>query len=406
MGLINRPHHYHVYRASALDGAAAWAHTSLQIPRNDDPRDSENKRFYSLRNDLDELRQRAVAKGIGDAGVTSVGRSSEGRDLLALKLGQGSSHPVLFAGCHHAREWISVEVPYLVAEYLVETYTATPVTPQQKRIKHLLHNRQIWFVPMVNPDGHHYSVTRDRNWRPARQVHSLPAGSIQRGGQTVRYPAGRYQGVDINRNYATARWGIETSYAGNVTTSRDPRDGGADSVWCGPSAESEPETQALADLIRTRGFRAAITYHSFSELLLYPDAASNDQFVQWVGRGLADLIAAAGNPYQYQSGSSLYPVHGDMMDYAWEQQPGRPVFTPELRPAYAPRYRHWFFSKLPDSQIGPCFAENLPAALALINCAGHAAVATAQTLALTSARPAAKGQFVRHCWKVFEGWTI
>ena len=400
-----RAHHYHCYHRKAFDKLPAWAGEKLTIAAFSGP-GTERKTFYSLKKDLDQLRQDGAAKGIVDAGVTSVGKSTEGRELWALKVGQGSGHKVLFAGCHHAREWISVEVPYLVAEYLVQQYTDTPKTEQQKRIKHLLLNREIWFVPMVNPDGHEHTLRKDRNWRPNRKAHALPAGTVKRSaanGGDVRYPAGTYTGVDLNRNYATSDWGQETFHNGHVRTSRDPQDAGPNSLWCGLAGSGEAETQALDQLIRKKGFRALISYHSFSQLLLYPDAAQAEAFVQYVGRGMDQLIDAHGNPYTYQSASAFYPTTGDIVDFYYEQVPGRPGYTPELRPERRAARSRWF-SGLPEAEIGPCFEENLGAALALINCAGHDQAASDPSATVTLQAMPAKSQFVRPCWEVFKGW--
>src|SRR5205085_4902462 len=87
--------------------------------------------------------------------------------------------------------------------YLVSFYTDAPKNDKEKRIKHLLLNRQIWFVPMVNPDGHNETINSDRGWRTNNASHVLPAGSVVRGSGPVSWPAGTYIGVDINRNYAT-----------------------------------------------------------------------------------------------------------------------------------------------------------------------------------------------------------
>jgi carboxypeptidase T len=407
MGLIARPFHYHVWHRPAFNPLPAWSSRVITVPRIGGA-GTETKTFYSLKKDMDELRSRGAAKGIVDAGVTSVGTSHGGKQLWALKVGNGASHKVLFTGCHHSREWISVEVPYLVAEYLIETYRDPPTNDKEKRIKHLLMNRQIWFVPMVNPDGHEHSTTAERGWRANRRSHALPSATIARPaawGGPVTYPAGTYTGVDINRNYATSNWGTETSHAGFMRTSRDPRDGGANSIWCGLAGSGENESAAVDALIRANAFRASITYHSFSQLLLYPDASGPNAFVQWLGGGMRDLINAGGNPYTYQSGSALYPTTGDLMEFSWERVPGRPTFTPELRPDDSAARAAARFSGLPEAEIEPTFRENLAAALALINCAGHDAIAAAQKVTVATAKPAAKCQFVRHCWEVFRGWA-
>lgn len=394
--------HYHVWHHPDFDGRAAFATVDLEVPTLDGS-STETKTFQSLQNDMDQLRADGASKGIVDDNVIEVGVSTEGRELLALKVGNGADHKVLFTGCHHAREWISVEVPFLVAKYLIDTYTSEPESPNQKRVKHLLDNRQIWFVPLVNPDGHAHTVLADRLWRPNRKEYvfaedeEIAAPQLSGGPpRIIKVKAGSYRGVDLNRNYPTATWGQET-----VATSRDPADSKR-GVWAGPSAGSEVETTAIAELIAAEGFRSSITYHNFSQLLLYPGAAEHDAFVQDVGRGMSKLIDANGNPYTYESGDGLYPTTGDLLEYAYGALPGRPTFTPELRPLESAPRSH-YFSGLPEAEIEPTFKENLGAALALINCAGFDAPAARATIHWTPETRVA--QVVRSCWKVFEGFT-
>lgn len=411
---------YHVYDDAAIP--AAFTKGKVSVKRRDgagtDPRD-----MYSLKKDMDQLRAYGVGKGIVDPKATlgTAAQHPEDRDLMVLKVGKGAAHPVLFAGCHHAREWISVEIPYLVAEYLIYNYTDAPQNDKQKRIKHLLLNREIWFVPMTNPDGHVRSVKENRRWRPNVNKYSLPStlapnppltakqyvpvGSPALPDHVIRYPAATYTGVDINRNYPTKAWGQETS-----GTSRDPTTGGADSVWCGPSANSEPETKLMVKLFNEKKFRSTITYHNFWEVIFYPDDAVGDVFVEWVGNGMVTLMAEApGHTYQFWNNSSTvdpsnYLTTGELVDFAYEVSPKRPAYTPELRPKQ-PAPKGWEFSGLPESEIEPCFLENLKAALALINCAGHDAKAAPQTSGVATATPPAKFQAVRSCWDVFRGWT-
>jgi len=412
---------YHVYDDTNITAAFTKYHKMdiAGIGGGVDP-----KWVYSLKKDMDALRTYGVAQGIVDATSTLGVAPPDNNDLMILKVGTGTAHKVLFAGCHHAREWISVEVPYLVAEYLIRKYTPNPSTPQEKRIKHLLTNRQIWFVPMVNPNGHRHTVRQERNWRPNRMVYSAPSPALpstvppaaalmapQYGGgspRAIRYPNGAYTGVDINRNYPTATWGQETS-----GTSRDPRDGGlrpgaatlGPMTWCGPSRGSEPETRIMMGL---GSFRAVITYHSFWEVIFYPDAAVGNVFIEWVGNGMLTLIAQApGHTYRFWNNSSTvdpnnYLTTGELIDYAYEATPNRPAFTPELRPR--DNSAGWGFSALPESEIEACFLENLPAALAFINCAGHDARAASHGATVTAARPPGKCQVILNCWEVFKGW--
>jgi hypothetical protein len=213
--------------------------------------------------------------------------------------------------------------------------------------------------------------------------------------RTINVKAGEYQGIDLNRNYPTSTWGKETR-----ATSRDPADSKR-GVWAGPSAGSEVETTAMVDLIQKEQFRSSITYHNFSQLLLFPDAAKSDPFVQFVGKGMSTLIDANGNPYTYESGNALYPTTGDSMEFTFEALPGRPTFTPEVRPRESAPLT-LAFSGLPEAEIEPTFEENLGAALALINSAGFDAPATNLTLTWTPDTTVA--QVVRSCWKVFQGF--
>src|SRR5205823_5099758 len=146
------------------------------------------------------------------------GRSLENRPIWALRIGQrrGSARKLLFMGCHHAREWVAVEVPFLLADHLVKNADQSP-------IKTWLQRGEIWVAPMVNPDGHEYSRVQDRLWRKNRRPN--PDGSF---------------GVDPNRNYGYM-WGTL-----NVPTSSQVP---SDETYIGPSAFSEPEIRAIRDLV-------------------------------------------------------------------------------------------------------------------------------------------------------------
>ena len=54
------------------------------------------------------------------AAVSSIGQSIEGRELWVIRItdrvGEDEGEPsVVFIGAHHAREWISVDVPFRIA---------------------------------------------------------------------------------------------------------------------------------------------------------------------------------------------------------------------------------------------------------------------------------------------------
>ena len=423
--------HYHIYHHQNLEGLPAFVPGLVPVALMGKPGVTRKRLVQSLRNDMARLREDGAAKGIVDPGYTKIGASVHGKELLALKVGKGEKHKVLVVGCHHAREWISVEVPFLIAKYLIDNYTDAPsardddevTLAEKKRIKHLLDNRQIWFVPMVNPDGHTYSMLRDRDWRANRQRYHLGPDKIvakQHGGAGPSGEATReitvvpeedgYRGVDINRNYPTLDWGHETYAGDQVQTSRDPGDCKR-GVWCGPWPGSERETQAIVGLFQQNHFKAAISYHSYGKFLVYSDLVRSAPYLRHIGRGMLDLLNH--NPdsqghykYQYINGDRepLYPITGHFADFCFEQSPGQPTFTNELPPHDKhPRCKQWAFSGLPESEIGPTFRENLGAALALINSAGFSQPADAQRICVQAG--AHTVQVVDNCWQVFAGWT-
>ena len=164
---------------------------------------------------------------IGDTWEKTQGMAD--RDIWAMKISDNPDQEeieepdVLIMGCHHARELITVEIPLAVIEVLT-TYYNNP------RVKNLVDNREIWIVPMVNPDGHVYVQNVDSMWRKNRNTN----GS---GDPT-------YQGVDLNRNYSY-QWGYDNSGSSPYTWSETYR---------GLGPFSEPEVQAIRDLAESKEF--------------------------------------------------------------------------------------------------------------------------------------------------------
>jgi carboxypeptidase T len=273
------------------------------------------------------------------AELQQIGRSVEGRPLWALRIGErrGSTRKVAFLGCHHAREWISVEVPYLLAEHLLENSSSDPV-------RGWLQQGEIWVAPMVNPDGHEHTRTTNRLWRKNRRRN--PGGSI---------------GVDPNRNYGYM-WGVlDISTSSHVPS---------DETYVGPRAFSEPEVRAVRNLVARELFDGVLSYHSYSQLVLFPWGYTSDPIEDEAD--LAEMATLAGDmeglirsvhgeTYTAQQASQLYPTAGDTTDWTYGEF-GVPSFTIELRPATA--LDGGFL--LPAAQIQPCWEENRPAALEFV----------------------------------------
>jgi len=274
------------------------------------------------------------------AQLKELGPSHEGRYILALKISDNPAlnepEPgVLFLGCHHAREWISVEVPLLIARYLLEHYQ------DNSAIQGLVNEAQIWVLPLVNPDGLEYSIRVYRYWRKNRRLND--DGTF---------------GVDLNRNYGF-NWGID-----NRGSSPNP----ASEVYRGPAPFSEPETRAVRDLFYENQIQGLISYHSYSQVILYPwgftaAPAEKNSLLFALAQHLSDLMAGVnGRRYTFgQASTLLYLTNGDTTDWAYGVA-GIPAFTIELPPVDI--LHGGFFNA--EADIQPIFNENLPAALDLI----------------------------------------
>jgi murein tripeptide amidase MpaA len=297
--------------------------------------------YHSYSEIRDELQQLALAYpqiakvyDIGDSWEKTRGMAN--RDIWAIKISdnvaQEEDEPeILFLGCHHAREWISVEVPFYLAKYLVENYGTDPL------IRSYVDNGEIWIVPMVNPDGHQYSIDVDRLWRKNR-----------------RNNGGGSYGVDLNRNYSY-KWGGPGS-------SPNPWS----DIYRGTASFSEPETRAIRNLAWNHEFRAIMTYHSYGQLILYPWGYTyapppDEELLSSLSLDMADLIQAIhGREYTPQQASELYITSGTTDDWSYGEL-GTFCFTIELRPIGFPGFI------LPEGEIVPTWEENKPAALYFIN---------------------------------------
>lgn len=285
------------------------------------------------------------------AQVMSIGKTAEGRELWALKVsgnadkGDTSARPgVVFTGNHHAREWMSMEVPLHLAKELVEKYDSDP------KMKSRVDNAEIWVIPMVNPDGYEYSRTQDNWWRKNRNpITDTGCGNIagcnlpgadHASGEPVAY------GVDLNRNYDDGKPEHAALYRppGDTpcntwddfgrATSDDPN---AD-TYRGPKGGSESEVQAMMALeFGHENIRGIIDHHGYGEMILRPwgytgKAPEDIKLYDEVGKRMRD---AQKTPYRYMSAADLYPTSGGSNDI--QEVNGRMGLTIELGRSFQPR---------------------------------------------------------------------
>jgi carboxypeptidase T len=296
--------------------------------------------YHTYAETVAELHQIEASHG-NIAKLFVIGKSIQGRDILAIKISdnpgveEAEEPEVLYMGCHHADEWISVEIPMYLANDLVNNYGVDPA------IKRLVDERETWIVPIVNPDGLEYSQTVDTMWRKNMRDND---------GDSVFEPS--HDGVDLNRNYGY-KWGYD-----NIGSSPNPWD----ETYRGKSAFSEPETQAVANLAVQHDFVFSISYHSCGELITYPwgyanlDTADDKLFTDVAAR------MAHFNGYTYGNAKDgvIYNTNGDSDDslYAYS---GTLAYTFELGTALIPL----------ETQIEQIWLKNRDASLFLLQIADN-----------------------------------
>ena len=232
--------------------------------------------------------------------IINVGKSYEGRDISALKLG---THPtnndepieprptILITGGLHAREWISVSTVNYIAYSLITSYG------KDQTVTRLLDSFDWVFVPTLNPDGYVYSWEIDRLWRKNRQPTSL-----------------RFcRGIDLDRSWGF-RWNdgghhdSDTSHDGNKNNenlhypSPPTDDNPCSESFAGDKPFAAYETTSFATWVRnlTNSHKGRIVglldFHSYSQQVLYPYSYSCNAIppsledLQELGLGLSRAI--------------------------------------------------------------------------------------------------------------------
>lgn len=292
---------------SRQDALLGRTHEEMSDVRRDFP--SADARYHNYAEMLAELRA-LQAKFPALTSLVSIGKSVEGRDLWAFHINSTPESHVtnrsnkpgaIYMGTHHAREHLSTEMPLMLIAHLLNQQ-ADPA------IANLLATRDIWVIPMVNPDGVEYDISTGsyKMWRKNRRNNG--DGSF---------------GVDLNRNYGF-KWGTGGS---STSTSSD--------TYMGTVPFSEPETQAIRDFVVSQpNAKILLSFHTFSELVLYPWGHSNDPIGNERDRLTFEKMAktmAGWNGYKPEQSSDLYIASGDTTDWAYGER-GIFAFTFELTP--------------------------------------------------------------------------
>lgn len=242
----------------------------------------------------------------------SLGKSAEGREIWALKVSadadSDTSHKsgILVTGCHHAREWMTVEAPLK----LIHDLTDHADTPENQR---RLSESEVWVVPVANPDGYEFSREENSWWRKNRR----PVEVDQNGQPSSAI------GVDLNRNYWDGKPEHLFVYRPDGDTPGNTRDDFSATsdnpqrdTYRGPFGGSEPEVAALLNFeLSNPNIKGVLDYHSYGDVILYPyghtrEASPNEKIYKEIGSKMQEATSG----FKLQQSVGLYPASGTSDD--------------------------------------------------------------------------------------------
>ncbi len=255
----------------------------------------------------------------------NIGTSHEARTIWAVKISDNpdvnessTEAGVYFDALHHAREPASMQAMLYYMYWLLENYGSNP------EATYLINNREIFFVPVVNPDGYEYNRQTDPNgggqWRKNRRNNG---GSF---------------GVDLNRNYAYG-WGLNSGSSGNPSSS----------TYRGPNAFSEPESQAVRDYVASVNPEIAFSIHTVAGRYLNPYGYTDTSVSYEIYSDFSSEFTPSNN-YLYGTTSEMLEYYSSGTTRDWLHINGTYCWTPELGGS-------GFWPNIPE--IVPICSENL-----------------------------------------------
>ncbi|MBM3313725.1 hypothetical protein FJY70_03925, partial [candidate division WOR-3 bacterium] len=241
--------------------------------------------------------------------LETLGISHNSNLLLAMKVsdnpGIHEHEPAIhFEGAIHGDEKIGWAVAFEMLKYLVSNYGVDTL------VTRLVNTREIWLLPMYNPDGYINSS--------------------------------RYNGndVDLNRNWGWM-WGYEYPM--------------------GSAPFSEPENRAVLAHILRHPFVMFVSFHAGTEYISYPWSCTTRETIP--ENRLINFLSqrySVPNGYPYGQGSiGMYEINGSTKDFDYGQ--GMMGWSIEVHYTKTP----------PASEIEPTFQRNRTAMLEFYHRAGQ-----------------------------------
>jgi g-D-glutamyl-meso-diaminopimelate peptidase len=216
-------------------------------------------------------------KRFRELSVLRIGKSILGRPIPCAVFGEGAE-PILYVGAHHGMEHITAG---LLLRFLSEILTAAArdETVEGVRAAYLLRTRRYYVVPMLNPDGVELAM---HGASPSSPLYGRQLRMNGGSGDFSHWQANA-RGVDLNHNY-------DAGFSAYKRIEQELGiEGGGPTRYSGEYPESEPETAALAGLVRTVMPRLILTLHTQGEEIYYTSGGYSLPRQRSVARAMARL---------------------------------------------------------------------------------------------------------------------
>jgi carboxypeptidase T len=285
--------------------------------------------------------------------LESIGKTYQGRDIWMIKLSdnaeQNENEPgVLFMAAHHGNEKASFEVLIYFIRHMINYYNRENTDddgdglinedtidgidndndgiidedPSEDRVRNAIDNTQIFIIPMVSPDG--VEANSRKNCAPNY-------GPFGKSSDITSY------GVNLNRNYDD-NWFLYYIFPTHYHYAINTFDSSFN--YRGPYPFSENETKAVRDFVNIHDISISLSFHSFSEVILYPwmhtskPTPHEDLFIS-----IGENMSRINNYYLYTGRNYIIPRYGGTLGSSenWLYREHEIIsFTMELCREYAP----------------------------------------------------------------------
>lgn len=259
----------------------------------------------------------------------TIGKSVEGRDIIALKLFGNNKQEILscvqdnrikpsalFVGGIHAREDFSVMLTMKMIDYYCYYYSENNNLDTYD-VRKIIDNVDMCFIPVSNPDGLnivHHGLDSSSSYEKLKDMKIW--------GEDYTYWKANANGVDLNKNFDDGNWDIRLCIPGTDVPCSDR--------FKGFSPNSEPETNALINFCSSNNFSLMVSYHCSGNCTFWADSGTHDMF-----KGLDEKIMNEFNKifiYRKTKVSEDPAIYGCGFENWFRKKMKRPAFCIELSP--------------------------------------------------------------------------